>query len=624
MEFEKKPIDNMNENNRMPETVNPEENIEEEKSSKEKKKEEKNAKKEAAARKKAEAKAKKAAEAEAKAAEKRKKKAAKKAAKEGKITLGKIIVDEAADVISTHDRIQASVDRFFAAMKYSLVYEMNDARIRYKHNATGMLTAFFGTIVIICFMLLVFDHETSYQYSYNGRILGYVDDQEQVYNILNIAGEKLSKVNDAKIRFKVGQNITFKKVSSSNKDIDTADQALNKLTYMTEIDVVGYGIYEKDRLLAVVESKSVADKVLDDVVNYYRTPDKGMQLQKIGFKHHVEVKPVNVMLTSVMTRNEAEDILENGGKMSLQHIVMEDENTAKLQEIYSADSQEIRVIGQSDSNREEEEADTTEKGDKNVSKGEKKDAATALSAVTASIRTPESGDKIEIDRKVEPITVEMTEDGTMSEVIEYKTIEKKTKEMYRGDREVTQKGVNGRQIITGTVVYQNGKEVKRDIREKEVLKKSVDKIVLVGTNDKPKWYPTGHYIIPVKNEVITSYFGSRWGRIHGGLDFGMPIGTPIYASDGGTVTRASYFAGYGLCVEVTHNNGTFTRYGHCSAVKCKVGDKVAQGQKIALVGNTGNSTGPHLHFEIHPHGGEYVDPYPYLYGSNKGNQLNNE
>ena len=85
-----------------------------------------------------------------------------------------------------------------------------------------MLTAFFGTIVIICFMLLVFDHETSYQYSYNGRILGYVDDQEQVYNILNIAGEKLSKVNDAKIRFKVGQNITFKKVSSSKKDIDTA------------------------------------------------------------------------------------------------------------------------------------------------------------------------------------------------------------------------------------------------------------------------------------------------------------------------------------------------------------------------------------------------------------------
>ena len=413
-------------------------------------------------------------------------------------------------------------------------------------------------------------------------------------------------------------------MSSSNKDIDTADQALNKLTYMTEIDVVGYGIYEKDRLLAVVESKSVADKVLDDVVNYYRKPDKGMQLQKIGFKHHVEVKPVNVMLTSVMTRNEAEDILENGGKMSLQHIVMEDEDTEKLKEIYSADNQEIRVIGQSDSNRDEEEADATEKGDKNVSKGEKKDAATALSAVTASIRTPESGDKIEINRKVEPITVEMTEDGTMSEVIEYKTIEKKTKEMYRGDREVTQKGVNGRQIITGTVVYQNGKEVKRDIREKEVLKKSVDKIVLVGTNDKPKWYPTGHYIIPVKNEVITSYFGSRWGRIHGGLDFGMPIGTPIYASDGGTVTRASYFAGYGLCVEVTHNNGTFTRYGHCSAVKCKVGDKVAQGQKIALVGNTGNSTGPHLHFEIHPHGGEYVDPYPYLYGSNKGNQLNNE
>ena len=128
----------------------------------------------------------------------------------------------------------------------------------------------------------------------------------------------------------------------------------------------------------------------------------------------------------------------------------------------------------------------------------------------------------------------------------------------------------------------------------------------------------------MKNEVITSYFGSRWGRVHGGLDFGMPIGTPIYASDGGTVSRASYYAGYGLCIEVTHNNGTFTRYGHCSKVVVNVGDKVAQGEKIGEVGNTGNSTGPHLHFEIHPNGGEYVDPYPYIYGSNKGNSVNNE
>lgn len=623
MEFEKKQIEKIRENADSSPTVNgPGEprGLEKEKSPKEQKKEAKAAAKIEKERQKAEAR-------EKKTQERKRKKAEKAAKKAGKITLWKIITDMAADVIFFHDRVQAKVDRFFGAMWYSIVYEANDVRTRYKQNTSKMLSELFGTIVVICMMLLVFDHEISYQYSYNGRILGYVNDQEQVYNILDIAGDKLSEINQAKVKFSVGQNITFKKVSASNKDIDTADQALNKLTYMTEIDVTGYGIYEDDRLCAVVESQQVADNVLEDVIQYYRNPDSGMTVQSIKFKNKVEVRPVNVMLTSVMSQSEAETMLEKGGTLNIQHIVMEDETSSDIQKNYTASPSDIKILS-SETDKDNLINDSQESSDASVKKSDKSSKTSGKVNNTNTESTnasgPESGDRIEISRENKPITVTMKESGTMSEVIQFKTIEKKTKSMYRGDREVTQKGVNGRQTITGTLVFENGKEVKRDIKSKEVLKKSVDKIVLVGTNDKPKWYPTGKYIIPVKNEVITSYFGSRWGRIHGGLDFGMPIGTPIYASDGGTVSRASYFAGYGLCVEVTHNNGTFTRYGHCSKVDVKVGDKVAQGEKIAEVGNTGNSTGPHLHFEIHPNGGEYVDPYPYLYGSNKGNQLNNE
>lgn len=623
MEFEKKQIEKIRENADSSLTVNePGEprGLEKEKSPKEQKKEAKAAAKIEKERQKAEAR-------EKKTQERKRKKAEKAAKKAGKITLWKIITDMAADVIFFHDRVQAKVDRFFGAMWYSIVYEANDVRTRYKQNTSKMLSELFGTIVVICMMLLVFDHEISYQYSYNGRILGYVNDQEQVYNILDIAGDKLSEINQAKVKFSVGQNITFKKVSASNKDIDTADQALNKLTYMTEIDVTGYGIYEDDRLCAVVESQQVADNVLEDVIQYYRNPDSGMTVQSIKFKNKVEVRPVNVMLTSVMSQSEAETMLEKGGTLNIQHIVMEDETSSDIQKNYTASPSDIKILS-SETDNDNLINDSQESSDASVKKSDKSSKTSGKVNNTNTESTnasgPESGDRIEISRENKPITVTMKESGTMSEVIQFKTIEKKTKSMYRGDREVTQKGVNGRQTITGTLVFENGKEVKRDIKSKEVLKKSVDKIVLVGTNDKPKWYPTGKYIIPVKNEVITSYFGSRWGRIHGGLDFGMPIGTPIYASDGGTVSRASYFAGYGLCVEVTHNNGTFTRYGHCSKVDVKVGDKVAQGEKIAEVGNTGNSTGPHLHFEIHPNGGEYVDPYPYLYGSNKGNQLNNE
>lgn len=547
-------------------------------------------------RKKAEAARKREAEKRQKREAKKQKKAEKKQAKRGgKITIRQVLVesitDAAADVIIAHDAVQDAFDRMVGAAVYSILFEVNDMRLRYKQSTAAMLSTFFGTIVVICLMLLAFNRQTVYQYSYNGRVLGYVENQESVYNILDIAGKKLSNVNDAKIRFKAGQNVTFKLVSSSKKDIDTADQALNKLTYMTDIDVTAYGIYEDGNLKAVVDTESKAKSVLDNVLAYFRTPDSGMTVKQIKFKNSVEIKPVNVMLTSVMTSSEAESLLENGGQLTIQHIVMEDENEASMAKTYGVSSDSIHVMQ-----------------DEN---GEVHSVA-------------ESGDKVQLTKKSKPIVVTMKESGTMSEVIKYKTIKRKTKKMYRGDTEVIQKGVNGRQIITGTLVYENGKEVSRDISKKEVLKKSVDKIMLVGTNDKPKWYPTGTYIIPVKNEVITSYFGSRWGRIHGGLDFGMPIGTPIYASDGGTVSRASYFAGYGLCIEVTHNNGTFTRYGHCSKVVVKVGDKVAQGEKIGEVGNTGNSTGPHLHFEIHPNGGEYVDPYPYIYGSNKGNSVNNE
>ena len=79
---------------------------------------------------------------------------------------------------------------------------------------------------------------------------------------------------------------------------------------------------------------------------------------------------------------------------------------------------------------------------------------------------------------------------------------------------------------------------------------------------------------------------------------GAAGGTPIYATDGGTVVRAGWYSGYGNCVDIEHENGRMTRYGHCSRLLVNVGDKVYQGQNIALVGNTGHSFGNHLHFEV--------------------------
>lgn len=98
---------------------------------------------------------------------------------------------------------------------------------------------------------------------------------------------------------------------------------------------------------------------------------------------------------------------------------------------------------------------------------------------------------------------------------------------------------------------------------------------------------------------ITSRFGSRWGSTHKGLDYGAPTGTPIKAAAEGTVTFSGWNAGgFGYLVIISHGNGVQTYYGHASELLCKVGDYVYQGDTIAKVGNTGDSYGSHLHFEI--------------------------
>lgn len=90
------------------------------------------------------------------------------------------------------------------------------------------------------------------------------------------------------------------------------------------------------------------------------------------------------------------------------------------------------------------------------------------------------------------------------------------------------------------------------------------------------------------------------------VDIANSTGTPIYAADTGIVIRASWYAGYGNCVDIDHGNGYVTRYGHNSQILVTVGQKVQQGEEIALMGSTGNSTGPHCHFEIHYNGVQQV------------------
>lgn len=123
------------------------------------------------------------------------------------------------------------------------------------------------------------------------------------------------------------------------------------------------------------------------------------------------------------------------------------------------------------------------------------------------------------------------------------------------------------------------------------------------------------YLWPVRGR-ISSAFGWRnisvaGNRFHGGIDIAAPNGTPVAAARGGVIARSGWVGAYGYMVAIDHGDGWETRYAHLSRIDVREGERVAQGAVIGLVGSTGASTGPHLHFEVR-HDGRALDPLAYL------------
>lgn len=209
-----------------------------------------------------------------------------------------------------------------------------------------------------------------------------------------------------------------------------------------------------------------------------------------------------------------------------------------------------------------------------------------------------------------PITVKTTVINEYQAAAGFETVEREDGTMYKGSKAVLQEGVPGESLVTDEICYINGEEDSRKTIKEKVITKPVPEIVSVGTLDAPPGFGTGSFSAPLDG-TLTSGFGERWGRLHGGIDLAAPTGTNILAADNGKVIFAEECGSYGLLMKVDHGNGYVTYYAHCSGFIARVGDCVSKGEAIALVGSTGNSTGPHCHFEIR-YNGEQLDPLDIL------------
>lgn len=228
------------------------------------------------------------------------------------------------------------------------------------------------------------------------------------------------------------------------------------------------------------------------------------------------------------------------------------------------------------------------------------------------------GDLINLEVAVPMLNVQLVKTLTYEVPLSYKTVTVKDDSQYTDYSKMRTAGINGTQKCVDKVYYVNGVEQKRDIISRTVIVPSTDKVVITGTKKRPQYsgagVSSGNLMWPVPSlHMITTYFTWRWGSFHTGIDIsgGSAYGKTIVAADGGTVVSAGWSNGYGNCVKINHGGGLQTLYGHASKILVSPGQRVSKGQAIALVGSTGNSTGPHCHFEVIKNGTK-VNPLSYV------------
>lgn len=240
-----------------------------------------------------------------------------------------------------------------------------------------------------------------------------------------------------------------------------------------------------------------------------------------------------------------------------------------------------------------------------------------LKAENADVEKLKTGDTLQVSYQKPRIQVQVVREETYEKSIAYKTVTKQSAKLFEGQQKVTG-GTTGKKKVTAKVCLINGEEVSREVTKETVTKKAVTKVITKGTK-KISSIPSQNkgmltWPVPICYNVArgVSSSGSSQGR-HDGLDIcNGPVtvnNQPFVAAAAGTVIEASsgWNGGYGNMVRVDHGNGYVTVYAHCNALSVSVGQKVQAGETLGLIGNTGASDGPHLHFEV-LYNGRIMDP----------------
>jgi murein DD-endopeptidase MepM/ murein hydrolase activator NlpD len=314
-----------------------------------------------------------------------------------------------------------------------------------------------------------------------------------------------------------------------------------------------------------LESAQDVQRVMDQLMKVEL--DENQTLVGIGFKENVKFVSENVSpweFNGYLSVEEAMDYIQTGGVLSKTYTVKENDTISGIAEYHGISETDL----------------------------------IAANPILKEKKYLQIGDKLNLTVQQPLVTVEKT---LLEEYVletQPQIITEKSNTLYVGEQRVKVAGTPGEREILAEIKYENSKEITREIKNEKVLVEAKPSILYTGTKIAPATVASGNLQRPASGYVVYSRFGGRSLGYHTGIDLSMPSGSTVKAADGGTVVFSGNQGTYGLLVKIDHGDGTTTLYAHNSKLLVKKGDKVFKGQKIALSGNTGRSTGPHLHFEV--------------------------
>ncbi|MEE5992571.1 MAG: M23 family metallopeptidase [Oscillospiraceae bacterium] len=423
--------------------------------------------------------------------------------------------------------------------------------------------------VSVVFLIAVIHYGAGMQYalsvSVGGQELGIIENESEFQSAEKEVMQRISMTGqDVDVNFKP---VYALKMISENEEYITAHSIADKLLISSHNELMSaYGIYIDGEFVGAVQNKEDIQNRLSALLEEYQTTlDKN--ITDVYYAKKMEYRSGVYLKETIETPENFVSIMQSSDKTDVQYVVQENDSLSRIAKKYHISVEDLQ----------EQNPDVPE--------------------------IPEIGTVLNIRAKERYMPIAYATTMEVTSEIDYSTIKVQTSSLPIGTEKVISHGVRGERTTQMKITYIDGTEQSREPLSTIVTREPIPEQIGVGTySAQPASNTTtvngnGMFGWPVNGGRISDHFGGE--RNHKGLDIAAPTGTEIYASAAGKVIRAGWNSGgYGNYVIIEHPDGYRTLYAHGSEVIAVEGQEVEKGQLIMLIGSTGDSTGPHCHFEV--------------------------